>query len=338
LYEVPSIPLRCIGNTTHSIRNTEEIVVDSPDVNLSRVLRSYVLKVKLKSSVINTGEISSSRGLVFFGVERKAVDEDTLAVGNPGVMVVRLDKIEVFTTATSETFNVVKLNETINKRVVTNSNTGVDRVNNFPVGPVIDVSLNGSIFLNNPDKFLNGMIEVHPHVGSGNRNNFVNFLELSDKILMGALGEVLPFLVVKVDVVNPNGGVSKTRSLTNELNAATSSPVELNKRPEFKLETNVVELKGNDGESKTGVLAEPEEERYLKNSLGLNSKRSLETILKDNNISRVSLVVFKILLTNHLVVTSLFLGGEGKLIPYIIEHTKMLINSRTTNLNRNFLN
>ena len=68
-----------VSKTTHTTHDTKDIVVSGIDTDLSGVgtRDSSVGKNKLKSGVINTGEIATSRRLVFFGAKSEGVYVNT---------------------------------------------------------------------------------------------------------------------------------------------------------------------------------------------------------------------------------------------------------------------
>jgi hypothetical protein len=81
-------------------------------------LDSGVRKDKLKSGVINSGEIATSGRLVFLRAKSEGVDVDT-SVGVAGVVLVRLDKVEVCTFTLGEAILTIKLELTSDNRVLT---------------------------------------------------------------------------------------------------------------------------------------------------------------------------------------------------------------------------
>ena len=104
--------LRLIGvsKTTHTTHDTKDIVVSGIDTDLgsASTLDSGVRKDKLKSGVVNSGEIATSGRLVLLGAKGEGVHIDT-SIGVACVVLERLDKVEVCTLTLGEAVLAVKL-------------------------------------------------------------------------------------------------------------------------------------------------------------------------------------------------------------------------------------
>jgi hypothetical protein len=84
-------------------------------------------KLELENSRVDTREVASSRRLVLLGLKGKGVDVDTSS-GNIGVVLIRLNKVEVRTKALLEAVVAIELKLGANNGVassVTGSKTGV---------------------------------------------------------------------------------------------------------------------------------------------------------------------------------------------------------------------
>jgi hypothetical protein len=86
------LDLVTICNTSHTTHNTKNVVVNSVDTNLSGVGtgNGSAGKNQLKDSVIDSGEVTASRRLVFLRAKSEGVNVDT-SVRSTGVVLVRLN-------------------------------------------------------------------------------------------------------------------------------------------------------------------------------------------------------------------------------------------------------
>ena len=104
-----SIDLIAVSKTTHAAHDAEDVVIGGVYTNLGiTISESLGSKCKLKSGVINTRHVACSRRLVFLGLQAKRVNIDT-SLRNVGVVLVRLDKIEVTTHALRESVVAIEL-------------------------------------------------------------------------------------------------------------------------------------------------------------------------------------------------------------------------------------
>ena len=72
-----------VGKTTHTGHDTEDIVVDSVHADLAGTSGS--VHGQVQGSVIDTGEVGASRGIVFLGLQGEGVDVHTGGFGDVGV-------------------------------------------------------------------------------------------------------------------------------------------------------------------------------------------------------------------------------------------------------------
>jgi len=217
---------------------------------------------------------------VLLGLEREGVRVHT-GVGGAGVVVVRLDLVEVLTGLLLEAVLAVKnelhgvdgtdslLRELLRATVSadleegsTGSGSGDERVRRRDrVGVRLEdnlsvISLGGEVpetllvivLGEAPDELLDGVVvreaDLLGTTGSGNRVN-TSVLNLLDQVLMTLLGEATTLLGVKVDVVSPHlesGAISVSGELISEV----------------EVETDLVVLKRDEGERETGVAVEEE--------------------------------------------------------------------------------
>ena len=114
------ICLIAVCDTGHTGHDSQNVVVDSVDANLSGggTGNSGRRKNKLKNGIVNSGEIACTTGLVLFGAKGEGVNVDT-SVRGTGVVLVRLDNIEVCSLTLRESVLAVKLELTGDNRVLT---------------------------------------------------------------------------------------------------------------------------------------------------------------------------------------------------------------------------
>jgi hypothetical protein len=102
--------LVAICKPSHATHDTKNVVVGSIDTNLGSLgaLNGGVGENKLKGSIVNAGEVAAAAWLMLFGPQGKRVNVDT-SVRGAGVVLVRLDKVEVSSFALREAILAVKL-------------------------------------------------------------------------------------------------------------------------------------------------------------------------------------------------------------------------------------
>ena len=232
--------------------------------------------------VINAGEVASAGRLVLLGLEREGVRVDT-GVGGASVVLEGLHLVEVLALLLLETVLTVKhklegvegtdliLSEdggatnlgTDTKHGGTISGEGHEGVGRSGLRHT-SVKLDGGIggrvgevehgvlgegVGEAPHKLLNGVVvgEADLLGGTGVNGISASVLALLDEVLVTLLGESATLLGVKVDVVGPDlegGGVEPLIEV----------------RRQVEIETDLVVLKGNEGEVETGVPVEEEVE------------------------------------------------------------------------------
>ena len=99
-----------VSNTSHAAHYAKHVVVSGIHSDLGSVgsTNSVGGKNKLKSSVINSGEVACSRWLMLLRAKGEGVDVDTCVRGT-GVVLVRLDNIKVRTFTLRDAVLAVKL-------------------------------------------------------------------------------------------------------------------------------------------------------------------------------------------------------------------------------------
>jgi len=212
--------------------------------------------------------------------------------------------------------------------------------------------VNVGIGLDDPDKLLAGVVEVDLDLVTGRSDRLITgVLELLNEVLMGVLGHLSALVSIQEDEVNIDRGGNKgllvgsgdslggSRGIRERLN----SPQALTNGSEVNVDLDLVVLESNQRQSQTGVSAKPEEEgdvqgglrESLAGSANLTGAASGSARAVDVGESGVAQVSQLGGVSNHLVVTSLLLRREGKLIPDVHPVTILAVNSLASNLNLN---
>ena len=97
-----------VGKPAHPAHNAENVVIGGVNTDLGIARDRGGGEGELKGSVIDTRHITGSRWLMLFGFQPKRVNVNT-SLGDVGVVLVRLDKIEVSAHALRETIVTVEL-------------------------------------------------------------------------------------------------------------------------------------------------------------------------------------------------------------------------------------
>jgi len=227
---------------------------------------------------------------------------------------------------------------------------------------VVDVLIR----LDNPNQLLDGVVEVELDLVGGRTYRLVTSeLELGDEVLVGVLGHSAALISVQEDIVDVEGGSNQRLvvgdggrdSLTRGILASivnrgrvgagvaaqgSDGPQALINRTNIKVNLDLVVLKGDQGEGKTGVSAKPELKRNIEGGLrkgvagGTHLAGSLG-VARTINISEGGVGDEGKLsgVTNHLEVTTLLLRSHGELVPDVHPVTILAVNALATNLNLN---
>ena len=214
---------------------------------------------------------------------------------------------------------------------------------------VVDVG----IALDNPDEFLNGVVEVELDLVGGRADGFIaSELELLDQVLVGVLGHAPALIGVEEHVVDversSNQGlvVSGVHLLgTGGGDQRADGPEALVDGANVEVDLDFVVLKGDKGKGKAGVAAEPELEGDVEGGLGegvagganlargVGVARAIDVGERGvGNVSELGGVA------DHLVVAALLLGGLGELVPDVHPVAVLAVNALATDLNLNLRN
>jgi hypothetical protein len=300
--------------------------------------------------------------------ERVHVDTDR---GDVGVVLVRLNPVEVVTVADSEAVVAVELDEGRDYRVVTshtlNAGDGVTRLEDGAVPPVrvverllalpgVDdgvIARHERVALDNPDELLARVVEVELDlVGRGRDGLTTSELEGVDQVLVGDLGELAALIRVEVDVVNIERGGDQTLggdTVTDDVGVGRLLgrivPAHVAEVVELQIDAHLVVLEGDQGQSQARVTVKPELEGDIQ---GVLRGALLDLVRRVGGTgAAVGVAVLTALnenvhelgdVTNHLGVASLLARLLGELIPDLEPVTVVLVDALATNLNLNIAN
>jgi len=210
--------------------------------------------------------------------------------------------------------------------------------------------INVGIGLDDPDELLAGVVEVDLDLVRRRSDRLITgVLELLNEVLMGVLGHLSSLVSIQEDEINVDRSgdegllVGSSDSLGGTIadgSQILNSPQALTNRSEIDVNLDLVVLESNKRKSQTGVSAKPEEEGDVEGGLrkrfagGANltgssggSARSVDVGESGvGDVGKLSGVA------NHLVITSLLLGGHGELIPDVHPVTILAINALASNL------
>jgi hypothetical protein len=211
--------------------------------------------------------------------------------------------------------------------------------------------VNVGIRLDNPDELLAGVVEVDLDLVRRRSDRLItSVLELLNEVLMGVGGHLSALISIQEDEINIDRGSNKgllvgsgDRLRSSGGSQGLNSPQALTNRSEVNVDLNLVVLESNEGKSKTGVSAEPEEEGNVESGLGQGIAGSANlanatgggTRTVDVSEAGISDVSQLSGVANHLVVSSLLLGRQGELVPYVHPVTILAVNSLAADLNLN---
>ena len=206
--------------------------------------------------------------------------------------------------------------------------------------------VNVGIRLDNPDELLARVIEVQLNlVGRRTYRLVTSELKLLNQVLMRVLGHTAALISIQEHVVD----VQRRRNqrlvvrgghllVTAGAVQSGDSPQALINRAQIKVNLHLVVLKGNQGQSQTGVTAEPELERHVQSGLGQSVTRGTHLAgsagvtgtvhVRERRVSDVGQLGS---VTHHLVVT-LLVAAQSQLVPDMHPVTILTVDALTTNL------
>jgi len=358
--------LIAVRKSSHSGHNAEHVVVCRIDTNLGTVQRTdrVVGQCEYKCGIVDTGEVACAAGLVLLRLEGEGVDVDADS-GDVGVVLVRLDQVEVASLTVGEAVVSVELDNAGNDGVVArqalNTCDGVARLQDGAVPPVgvvegllslpgannVVVAADERVTLNNPDKLLARVVEVQANLVVSRCNGLTaRVLELLDEVLVGDLGEAAALVRVQVDVIYVEGGRDQARlgdAVTDCVSGCRRHvPAQVVELLELEVDLNLVVLEGDEGERQARVAVEPELEgdvqcvlrgalQHLRRGVGLTTVARIVAVLTAlcEEVDQLGNVA------NHLRIASLLARLLGKLIPDLEPVTVVLVDLLSANLKLN---
>jgi len=349
-----------IRKSPHSAHDTEHVVVNGIDAYLGVVGGAYsvVADSKVEGGVIDAREVACAAGLVVFGGKGEGIYVDTSG-GYVGVVLVRLDEVEVAAFTFIEAVVSVKFDESGDNGVVASLSVGeggavatvedgavppvgvVEALLSFPAINDGAVAADEGVALDDPYKFLNGVVEVKTDLVAAAADAFVaSELKLFDEVFVGELGHATAFFGVEVDVIYPEGGGYKTSVGYAAAYGVVASavPAEVLKFFEIEVKFDFVVLEGDERKSKTRVAAEPELERDVHGVLRSTAadfaagvRFASGAVIIATFTSEGEEVGELRDVTYHLGVTSLFASGLGKFVPDVEPVAILLVDALATN-------
>ena len=212
-------------------------------------------------------------------------------------------------------------------------------------GTVVDVGVR----LDNPDELLARMVEVQLNLVGGRTYRLVTSeLKLLNQVLVGVLGHTTALISIQENVVDVQrrgheGLVVSSGHLLVTASAVQGvhGPQALINRAQIKVNLHLMVLEGNQGQSQTGVTAEPELERHVQSGLGQSVTRGAHLAgsagvtgtvhVGERGISDVGQLSS---VTDHLVVT-LLVAAQSQLVPDMHPVTVLTVDALATNLDLN---
>ena len=214
-------------------------------------------------------------------------------------------------------------------------------------GAVVDVGVG----LYNPDELLAGVVEVQLDLVGRRADRLVaGELQLLNEVLVGVLGHLAALIRIEENVVHIQGSGHQGLLVGggHRLNAGSASegldgPQALTNGAEINVDLHLVVLQGDQGQSQTGVAAEPEKEGNVESGLGESvtgsahlcgaGGRGARTL--DAGEGGVGDVGELSGVSNHLEISTLLLGRHGELVPDVHPVAVLAIDALATNLHLN---
>ncbi len=304
---------------------------------------------------------------MLFGLEREAVHVDTNR-GDVGVVLVRLDPVEVVTVTHREAVVAVQLEERgdggVLARHALHAGHRVTRLQHGAVPPVrvverllalpgvddVVIARHERVTLDHPDELLARVVEVQLElVRAGGDGLTASELEHIDQVLVADLGELAALISVEVDVVD----VQRRRRQTALANTVAHRvgvrgvrvvPAEVVEGVELQVDAHLVVLEGDQRQGQTRVAAEPELEGDVQGVHG----RARGDDLRGEGLTAIAVIVASAAtlveqvgelghVANHLGVAGLLARLLGELVPDVEPLAVLLVDALATDFDFNVL-
>jgi hypothetical protein len=219
--------------------------------------------------------------------------------------------------------------------------------------------VNVLVRLDNPNELLNRVVKVEfDLVGRRTDGLITSELKLLNKVLVRVLGHASALISVQEDVVDVERG-SDQRLVVGGVDTATGgrvgsvgaaaeradSPQALINGTNIEVNLDLMVLKSDEGQGKTGVTAVPELKGNIEGSLGesiagsANLTRGIGLAGTINGVERRIGDESQLSgVADHSIVTRLLVNGKSKVVPDVHPVTILAINALTTDLNLNLRN
>jgi hypothetical protein len=356
-----------VCKSAHAAHDTQHVVVHCVHTHLGSQAgtNSVVGQDQVQGGVVDTGEVAGAAGLVVLRLQGEAVDVHTHC-RDVGVVLVRLDQVEVLALTLGEPIVTVQLDLGQNHRVLTgqalhagHAVTGLQHGAIPPVGVVEGLlTLPGvhdvigtaqvAVTLHNPNQLLTRVVEVQLQlVGAGGHALSTSELQLLDQVLVGDLGEAATLISIQVDVVHVQGGghqASVGHAITDHVGVGGTGvgvvPAQVTQLVELEPDLHLVVLQGDQRQSQTRVAAEPELQRDVQSVL----RSTLTHLAGGVGLDVAAAIGIAVLTTlhqqvhqlrhvaHHLGVAALLAGLLGQLVPDVQPVTVVLVDLLTANL------
>ena len=221
---------------------------------------------------------------MLLGLQGKRVNVDADR-GDVGVVLIRLNQVEVVAVANLEAVVTVELEERGDGRVLAghalDAGNRVTRLEHRAIPPVrvverllalplVDdgiIARHVRVTLNDPDKLLARVVEVQLQlVGRRGDRLLTSVLEDINQVLVRDLGELAALIGVEVDVVDVErrgreAALADTVADRVRVRGVRVVPAQVVERVELEVDAHLVILEGDQRQSQTRVAAEPELQR-----------------------------------------------------------------------------
>jgi len=223
----------------------------------------------------------------------------------------------------------------------------VEHAGTIQGGAVVNVGVG----LDNPDELLAGVVEVQLDLIGRRADRLVTSeLQLLNEVLVGVLGHLAALIRIEENVVHVQGGGHQGLLVGrgHRLNAGSASegldgPQALTNGAEVNVDLHLVVLQGDQGQSQTGVAAEPEKEGDVEGGLresitgsahlgGASGRGAGALDAGEGGVRDVRKLGG---VANHLEVSALLLGRHGELVPDVHPVAVLAVNALASNLHLN---
>ena len=360
-----------ITQTAHARHHAKNVVVRREDVDRrgNRRANRVVGHREEQRGVIDARQVARAAGLVLLRLEGEGVHVDALG-GDVGVVLVRLDLVEVASLTHLESVVAVELDERRDDRVLAghalDARDGVARLQHGPVPPVAEVerllalprvddrvvAADIGVALDNPHELLARVVEVQLELVGGARDGLAaRELEGLDEVLVGDLGELATLVRVQVDVVHIEGRgleVGRRDAVAHRVvvgrDLRRNLPAEVAEVVELEVDADLVVLERDEREREARVAAEPELERDVQRV----RRRAVDHLLRGVGLAARAVIVARVAaldeevrqhrhVANHLGVAGLLARLLRELVPDVEPVAIVLVDALAADLNLNAL-